>query len=261
MYVTRNDEWDALQDVCILMGRFEDTIHPEDTVVLNVSPDYSSTVAMQLAHYLSKDGEMLNMVSVDVAYPDEDNTKYHKKFSKQITKLLKYKTVILVEAGVITGKNYTFMHKELVDAGYNVISVALYESDASEFKSDVVGRYYDPLEGELEFYFETYNKHWETKEVEKEPAKYTLTRERDSKVIQGMQVSWVEWDKNGSAKQMYDDIAVGRSLLLDPQFSYSYTWLTTEVTEVLEESKYTLKFRTKNSVYTLVTSPSTTGQI
>jgi hypothetical protein len=257
MYVNRNDEWDALQDVCIQMGRFEDMIHPDNAVVLNVSPDYSSTVAMQLAHYLSKGGEMLNMVAVDVAWPDEDSAKYHKKFSKQITKLLKYKTVILVEAGVITGRNYAYMHKELVNAGYNVITVALYESEKSEFKSDVVGRYYDPEAGELEFYFETYNKHWDTKaESELETPKYTLTRERDSLVRKGINISWVEWDEKGNAKQMHDSIAVGRSLLLDPQYAYSYTWLTTEVTEILEESEYIVKFNTKNSTYTLVTSPS-----
>jgi hypothetical protein len=58
------------------------------TLVLNVSPDYSSIVAMQLAHHLSVDGKMLDLVSVDVPYPQEDKGIYKEKF-EQINKEFK----------------------------------------------------------------------------------------------------------------------------------------------------------------------------
>jgi len=244
MYVTREDEWSAMQKVSVLLEKYDD-LTPENTVILNVSPDYSSSVAMYLAHQLSVEGEMINMIPVDVPYPDEDKTPYQDKFIKLIPELKGYYKIILVEAGVITGKNYAFMVDQLNMAGYNPITVALYENKHSTFKCDVVGQYYDSQERELEFYYEVYNKHWDNTNG------YTLIREHDQKTMHGKQIKWIEWADNNFAKKMHDEPAVGRSLILDPQHMYAYTWLTTTVAEILEQTPTTVKFKTKNSVYLL----------
>ena len=132
------------------------------TLVLNVSPDYSSIVAMQLAHHLSVDGKMLDLVSVDVPYPQEDKDVYKEKF-EQINKEFKnkYDKIILVEAAVLSGNNYTWLSKCLKDIGYkdeDIITVALLEMSSSIFKCNYVGEYIDSMP---EFYWERYNIHWD----------------------------------------------------------------------------------------------------
>ena len=79
--------------------------------------------------------------------------------------------------------------------------------------------------------------------------RYTLIREIDSLTLNASNIAWVEWQDNGTSKYLHPDVKIGRSLLLDP--SINYTWLTTTVVEIMEESKDSIKFRTKNSVYEL----------
>ena len=81
------------------------------------------------------------------------------------------------------------------------------------------------------------------------PKKYKLVRENDGLIKTGTRILWVEWDSDGVFNETHPAIAVGRSLLLDPRLSY--TWLTTAVTEILEERDGYIKFRTTNSVYEL----------
>lgn len=77
----------------------------------------------------------------------------------------------------------------------------------------------------------------------------------------GKQVKFVEWSGNtvGSrAKQLHDEPQVGYSCIIDPQYSYQYTWLTTEITEIesdveVEDSRC-ITFKTKNSSYKLCIS-------
>lgn len=80
--------------------------------------------------------------------------------------------------------------------------------------------------------------------------KYKLVRERDNLLNFGDQVGWIEWGEDGRYKQLHEEPAVGRSLILDPQ-RMSYTWLTTTVTEILEQKENYIKFATKNSLYEL----------
>jgi hypothetical protein len=79
--------------------------------------------------------------------------------------------------------------------------------------------------------------------------RYTLIRERDLLTLNASNIAWVEWQDNGTSKYLHPDVKIGRSLLLDP--SIYYTWLTTTVVEIMEESKDSIKFRTKNSIYEL----------
>lgn len=70
----------------------------------------------------------------------------------------------------------------------------------------------------------------------------------------GTQFKFVEWsgEQLGSrAKTLHDEPQVGYSVIIDPQYSYQYTWLTTPITEIISNNKQEIKFKTKNSEYTL----------
>lgn len=141
-------------------------LSPANTLVVMVSPDYSATVAMHIAHNLSDDGEMCDILPIHVSYPDEDVYNYVRKADEDIASWLKfsdkaYLNYLLVEAGVIRGGTYTWLKKLFYKrlCG-NIITTTLYENIGSKFKSDVVGKYYDDTKQDLTFYFEKENKHW-----------------------------------------------------------------------------------------------------
>lgn len=158
MYIDHLAEYQLLQTLLHKLPK----VDPLKTVVLNVSPDYSSTVAMQIAHYLSDKGHMLDIITVDVPYPGESKDLYVEAFKETSLKLInEYNQVILCEAAVLSGKNYTWLKDILVTRGYsdnNIISVALLEMYSSTFKSTFVGEY---IKGMPEFYWERYNKAWD----------------------------------------------------------------------------------------------------
>jgi thiamine phosphate synthase YjbQ (UPF0047 family) len=141
-------------------------VSAENTLVVMVSPDYSATVAMHLAHNLSVHGEMCDILPIHVAYPDEDEYKYVRKADQDIDAWFKfsdvqYKYYLLVEAGVIRGGTYTWLNKLFRNKVVGeIITSSLYENIGSRFKSDVVAEYYDDTKQDLTFYFEAYNKHW-----------------------------------------------------------------------------------------------------
>jgi hypothetical protein len=158
VYINPESEYALIQDLFSKIPKV-DSIR---TVVLNVSPDYSSIVAMQLAHHLSVEGKMLDLISVDVPYPKEDRLVYKERF-EQISKDFKskYDKIILVEAAVLSGNNYTWLTQCLRDIGYddeNIVTVSLLEMTTSIFKCDYVGEYVDSMP---EFYWERYNIHWD----------------------------------------------------------------------------------------------------
>jgi len=86
---------------------------------------------------------------------------------------------------------------------------------------------------------------------EEPKAKYTLKRLNDGLTRTAYQVQYVEWNEDGTAKESYDDAQIGRSLILDPRFNY--TWLTTAITEIVDQKEGYTKFQTKNSTYELTT--------
>ena len=80
---------------------------------------------------------------------------------------------------------------------------------------------------------------------------YKLVRERDGLIKHSEKVLWIEWDKNGVViSKTYAEPAVGRSLLMSP-FNQYFTWLTTPVTEIVEQGDNHLIFQTENSKYEL----------
>ena len=80
-------------------------------------------------------------------------------------------------------------------------------------------------------------------------AKYKLVRERDGLTKYGQKMGWIEWE-DGRYKELHDNLAIGRSCILDPH-RMSFTWCTTSVTEIIEQKENYIKFKTNNSVYEL----------
>jgi hypothetical protein len=62
---------------------------------------------------------------------------------------------------------------------------------------------------------------------------------------------WLEWNEDGRVKSYkHDEPLIGRSLIMSP-FNDYFTWQTTTITEIVEESDGYLKFKTQNSNYEL----------
>jgi hypothetical protein len=91
--------------------------------------------------------------------------------------------------------------------------------------------------------------------------RYRLVREGDSIEKQSSDIRWVEFNDDGRYKGSFKEIAGGRSLLMSP-FNNSFTWQTTLVTEVVEDTEWYIKFKTENSTYELfITQDDTTKRI
>lgn len=80
-------------------------------------------------------------------------------------------------------------------------------------------------------------------------AVWVLERE-DGFIKVAKESHWIEFNENGQGKARHDKPAIGYSCLLGPIGPF-FVWQTTAVEEILEETEKTVKFRTKNSTYTL----------
>ena len=79
---------------------------------------------------------------------------------------------------------------------------------------------------------------------------WELVRERDNLTKKSEKITWIEFNENGTFKSKHDEPAIGRSLLMSP-FNQFFTWQTTSITEIIENTADVIKFKTENSVYTL----------
>jgi hypothetical protein len=79
---------------------------------------------------------------------------------------------------------------------------------------------------------------------------WKLVRERDGLTKHSVNVMWIEFKEDGTFKAKYDEPAIGRGLIMSP-FTLSFTWQTTNVTEIVEEREGYIKFKTQNSNYEL----------
>ena len=165
LLITRKLEEDLLEDMLTELKACFSELNPSNTVVVMVSPDYSATVAMHMAHRLSKDGEMCDLMMVDVPFPDQDKAPFARLLERTLLLAPKtYENYVLAEAGIIRGGNYTWiceLMREHIPEDSRIISTALLENVHSKFKSDVVGQYYNDEVEDLTFYYEEYNKHWD----------------------------------------------------------------------------------------------------
>jgi len=161
-FITREREWELIQRLQSIVNVENHT--PDNTAVLMISPDYSATVAMHLAHGWSMNGNILSLIPVNVPYPDEDIDWYAPELRKQKHDITMYDKLILVEAGIIRGSNWKWILDVLINEfGYerqNITLVSMCENIHSITKSDYVAEYYDDNQYELMFYYEKYNKHW-----------------------------------------------------------------------------------------------------
>lgn len=81
-----------------------------------------------------------------------------------------------------------------------------------------------------------------------------LIRVTDGKGDIGGLSKAIKWNENGTFKEVISERpTIGCSMLVGSVTARSYSeqdyWLTTEVTEILEESDDYVKFKTKNSEY------------
>ena len=166
LHVTEVEEKVLISKLIRLIQGSYPELNPHNTLVIMVSPDYSATVAMHVAHGLSKDGEMCDILPIHVAYPDEDVEPYLTKAIKDIEAWFEfsdtpYENYLLVEAGVIRGGTYIWLTNLLkLKLRGNIITSSLYENIGSKYKSDIVAEYYDDTTEDLTFYYERENKHW-----------------------------------------------------------------------------------------------------
>lgn len=79
---------------------------------------------------------------------------------------------------------------------------------------------------------------------------YKLVRLNDGLVKHSLNVKFIEFDEEGKFKEAFEEPAVGRSLLMSP-FNYYFTWQTTPVTDILNETENYIRFATENSIYEL----------
>ena len=79
--------------------------------------------------------------------------------------------------------------------------------------------------------------------------RWELVREHDGSIKRSVDIIWIEWEDD-RFKAKHAEPAIGRSLLMSP-FNMFFTWQTTPVTEIVEESADLVTFKTKNSTYTL----------
>jgi len=79
----------------------------------------------------------------------------------------------------------------------------------------------------------------------------TLLKPDDESFIKtSIGMAWTEWNEDKTHKANHDKPDIGLSLLMTP-FTFSFTWLTTPITEIIEEREDYVKFKTENSTYEL----------
>jgi hypothetical protein len=79
---------------------------------------------------------------------------------------------------------------------------------------------------------------------------WKLVREHDGLTKHSKEVMWIEFNEGGLFKDKHNEPAVGRSLMMSP-FTFSFTWQTTSITEIMEQREDYIKFKTRNSNYEL----------
>jgi hypothetical protein len=80
--------------------------------------------------------------------------------------------------------------------------------------------------------------------------KYKLERINDGLIKTGNSVTWIEWTEEGTFLEKYNEIGIGRSLVLN-FIVHDYTWMTTTVKQIDSISENLITFQTQNSSYKL----------
>ena len=91
---------------------------------------------------------------------------------------------------------------------------------------------------------------WQQEILDKIQMNWKLVREGDGLTKQSEKIIWIEFSEDGRFKDQHNEIGVNRSLVMSP-FNDFFTWQTTTVTEIIEQTEDYVKFKTKNSTYEL----------
>ena len=65
-------------------------------------------------------------------------------------------------------------------------------------------------------------------------------------IITGNVIKWIDKDYN-----MSDNIAIGKSCIVDPQFGNARAFVSEPIESIIEANSASLKFKTKSHVYVL----------
>ena len=167
-FISQAEETAGIQKMIYDFKRFYPDFVDKETLMLMVSPDFSGIVSTIMAQALSIPGEPLMYIdAVHVPDPDEDPQLFKERFRKDFPAIREsfegypMQKFILVEAGVISGRNYSWltemMIKEFGVLRQNIITVALYQSSKAKFQCNLVGDYYDHENEDLCFWWEVPN--------------------------------------------------------------------------------------------------------
>ena len=80
--------------------------------------------------------------------------------------------------------------------------------------------------------------------------KYKLVRLDNGRTWHTDTAHFISWDEEGRGKDLHNEPQIGYSCILDGD-RFSFTWLTTRIAEILENTPNYIKFKTKNSTYEL----------
>ena len=172
MGIIRSEFRVSWEDELRLMNTLRDQllsagIDASNIIIVTVSTDYSSVIGQYLRHQLTKDGEICDGFGIDVPYPDQT---FNGRFIQELCEMFRIhldsiaeKNILLVEAGIIRGGNYTKVVdiiKNTLEIKLPILTLAMYENIHSIYKSDFVGEYYDDKTQDLTFWWEKENNHW-----------------------------------------------------------------------------------------------------
>lgn len=87
-------------------------------------------------------------------------------------------------------------------------------------------------------------------DIEKNEVYWELVRKRDRLTKSSKKILWLEFNKDGTFNKDFNEPKAGRSLLMSP-FNEYFTWQTTPITEIIEQDKDFIMFKTENSEYKL----------
>ena len=79
---------------------------------------------------------------------------------------------------------------------------------------------------------------------------WKLVRTRDSLIKCSESVGWIEWNTDARFKEKHEEPSIGYSLIMSP-LSFTYTWLTTPIVEIISKTDNLVHFKTQNSEYYL----------
>ena len=91
---------------------------------------------------------------------------------------------------------------------------------------------------------------WQQEILNQIQMNWKLIREGDGLTKQSEKIIWIEFSEDGRFKDQHNEIGLNRSLVMSP-FNDFFTWQTTTLTEIVEQTEDYVKFKTKNSTYEL----------